>query len=46
MLIVLQYLDELHSISWDNLGMLSGILLAYNRLGVMIPAALRGVTSE
>jgi len=28
------------------LGMLSGILLAYNRLGVMIPAALRGVTSE
>jgi hypothetical protein len=28
------------------LGMLSGNLLAYNRLGVMIPTALSGVADE
>jgi hypothetical protein len=28
------------------LGMLSGILLASNPLGVMIPTALRGLTGE
>jgi len=43
---VLQYLDGLHSISWYLLGMLSGNLLAYNRLGVMIPTALSGVADE